>query len=76
MIESSAVVVEGPDEDDWAKASDFINGLSAPQILFLSKEEVYFSQLASYDKEGLQYVWGVKRLTYNGDAGWEFSDWV
>ena len=75
IIESSAVIVEGPTEDDWGIASEFINGLSSTAILFLRESEVYRAQLVSYNSEGRKYVWAVKRLDYNPNVGWGFSDW-
>ena len=53
------------------RALEFIN-TDGPSPIALDREDRYVCKLVSLDKEGIKYVWSVRRLAY--DDGWRFSE--
>ena len=66
-----SIQVEGPRDGDMQRALGFINS-EGPSPISLNPADKYLCKLVSLDKDGIKYVWSVRRLTYSN--GWEFSD--
>ena len=78
LICGFAIQVEGPEENDWLQALNFLNEGDNLASTMGRKDETHQARLVSYGGEdgSLKYLWGVKRLDYIEGTGWVFSEWT
>lgn len=66
-----AIQVEGFRDTDMQRALVFINS-EGPSPISLNQGDKYLCKLVSLDKDGIKYVWSIKRLEYDG--AWQFTN--
>ena len=71
----NSIVCNSADESEFERVLDYLfSGQSFLPLLRLDTRQVYLCRLVSLNREGIRYVWIVKKLAY--DEKWRLFDLI